>query len=49
MEMFNALNHANFGLPSLVYNGTPAGGGLGAIRATNTAARIIQFGLKFYF
>jgi hypothetical protein len=49
MEMFNALNRANFGQPALRYDGTAAGAGLGTIRATNTPARIIQFGLKLYF
>ncbi len=49
MEFFNALNRANFGQPALNYEGTRTGAGLGTIRATNTPARIIQFGLKLYF
>ncbi len=47
-EMFNLFNRANFGLPTLTYAGTPTGGGFGTIRVA-TPARIIQFGLKFYF
>jgi len=47
-EMFNLFNRANFGLPGLGYSGTPTGGGFGSIRTANPA-RIIQFGLKFYY
>ena len=49
LETFNALNRANFGQPALSFDGTRTGTGLGTIRATNTPARIIQFGLKLYF
>jgi hypothetical protein len=54
-EVFNVLNHANFGQPNpdvFVQNG--AGGvdvspTAGQITATTTAARQIQFGLKILF
>jgi hypothetical protein len=43
-ELFNAFNHANFGLPNLGRDSS----GFGQILLANNA-RIIQFGLKFYF
>jgi hypothetical protein len=52
-EMFNVFNHANFLPPNdnnVIFNqdGTPASGG-GAIDATTTTSRQIQFGLKVVF
>lgn len=50
-EMFNVLNHANFGLPGLNLF-TPTGGrqsNAGVIVATVTRNREIQFGLKLSF
>jgi hypothetical protein len=44
-EAFNAANHPNFGLPTVVLT-SPA---FGAIRSTNTNMRNIQFGLKYIF
>jgi len=44
-ELFNAFNRANLGIPNLDI----ASSAFGTIRATATPARIIQFGLKFYF
>ncbi|MBO0858806.1 MAG: TonB-dependent receptor [Chloracidobacterium sp.] len=44
-EIFNAFNHANFGIPSLDI----ASSTFGTIRVTATPARIIQFALKFYY
>ena len=43
-EFFNAFNHANFGPPNIMRDST----GFGQI-LTAANARIIQFGLKFYF
>jgi hypothetical protein len=43
-EFFNAFNHANFGPPNIMRDST----GFGRI-LTAANARIIQFGLKFYF
>jgi hypothetical protein len=43
-ELFNAFNHANFGPPNLQREST----GFGQI-LTAANARIVQFGLKFYF
>jgi len=43
-ELFNAFNHANFGPPNLQRESS----GFGQI-LTAANARIIQFGLKFYF
>ncbi len=48
-EIFNTFNFANFGQPGLQYAGSPTSGGFGAIPVTSTPARIIQFGLKFYY
>ncbi len=49
VEFFNTFNHTNLGQPLLGFDGTPTGGGIGTIGATSTPARIIQFGLKFYY
>ena len=43
-EVFNAFNHANFGPPNIARESS----GFGQI-LTAAPARIIQFGLKFYF
>jgi hypothetical protein len=43
-EMFNAFNHANFGPPDIRRDAS----GFGTILSAGNA-RIIQFGLKFYF
>ena len=43
-EFFNAFNHANFGPPNIMRDSS----GFGQI-LTAANARIIQFGLKFYF
>jgi hypothetical protein len=43
-EVFNAFNHANFGPPNLMRESS----GFGQILSAGNA-RIIQFGLKFYF
>jgi hypothetical protein len=43
-ELFNAANHANYGLPDLNF-GTTAFGVIGSA----LPARQMQFGLKFYF
>ena len=43
-EVFNALNHANFGPPNIARESS----GFGQI-LTAAPARIMQFGLKFYF
>lgn len=44
-ELFNAFNHTNLGVPNLDI----ASNAFGTIRTTATPARIIQFGLKFYY
>jgi hypothetical protein len=43
-ELFNAFNHANFGPPNIARDS----GGFGQILSAGNA-RIIQFGLKFYY
>ena len=43
-EIFNAFNRANFGPPNIARDSS----GFGQI-LTAGAARIVQFGLKFYF
>jgi len=43
-ELFNAFNHANFGPPNIARDS----GGFGSILSAANA-RIIQFGLKFYY
>ena len=51
-EVFNSANRANFGDPdtSSILNETGARSlTTGRITSTNTTARQIQFGLKFYF
>jgi hypothetical protein len=44
-ELFNAFNRVNLSVPNL----NIADNAFGTIRTTATPARIIQFGLKFYF
>jgi outer membrane receptor protein involved in Fe transport len=44
-ELFNALNHPNYSTPALFSNAS----NFGAIASTLTAARQIQFGLKYLF
>ena len=44
-EFFNALNHANFGVPGV----NMSSGGFGRINQTSTEARIIQLALKYKF
>jgi hypothetical protein len=44
IELFNAFNNSNFGPPNIMRDSS----GFGQI-LTAGAARIIQFGLKFYF
>jgi hypothetical protein len=44
-EFFNALNHANFGVPGV----NISSGGFGQIIQTSTEARIIQLALKYRF
>ena len=44
LEVFNAFNHTNLGLP-----GVTIGGGFGQIVSTMSDARIIQAGLKVKF
>ena len=43
-ESFNALNHASFGNPAVVFGGA----GFGTI-TTAADARVVQIGLKIYF
>jgi hypothetical protein len=52
-EMFNILNHANFAPPTanetvFDQSGNPVPGA-GAINATTTSSRQIQFGLKLFW
>jgi hypothetical protein len=44
VELFNAFNNVNFGPPNIARDSS----GFGQI-LTAGAARIVQFGLKFYF
>jgi len=44
-EFFNALNHANFGVPGV----NISSGGFGQIIQTSAEARIIQLALKYKF
>ena len=44
-EFFNALNHANFGVPGV----NMSSGGFGQIINTATDPRVIQFALKYRF
>ena len=46
-EMFNTLNHPNFGLPNADIDAGP--GGSGAITSLTGTNRIVQFGLKYHF
>ncbi len=55
-EMFNILNHTNFGPPTVgdantdIFDGTGSLNPIaGALVRTNTTAREIQFALKFIF
>jgi hypothetical protein len=51
VEMFNVLNHANFGLPTIgaiQANGLP-NGSAGSITTTLTPSRQMQFGLRIEF
>jgi hypothetical protein len=50
-EVFNLLNHANFGLPrNRIFNAQgQIPGSTGRISNTNTSARQIQLGLKLTF
>jgi hypothetical protein len=43
-EFFNALNHTNFGIPSITI-----GSGFGQITTTATPSRQIQFAMKYRF
>ncbi|HLH29878.1 MAG TPA: hypothetical protein VKY31_01665, partial [Terriglobia bacterium] len=51
IEMFNALNHTNFGTPStVVFDGNGnVPSAAGTITSTNTTSRQIQAGLKINF
>ncbi len=50
MEIFNLLNHANFGPPTLgVFSGTNVSRSAGIITTTATSSRQIQFALKLSF
>lgn len=49
-EVFNVLNHANFGTPNAtVFSGAAFNPSAGLITTTNTTSRQIQFGLKLVF
>ena len=49
-EMFNALNHANFGTPNaIVFASGAVSPSAGLISSTTTTARQIQFGMKLIF
>ena len=49
-EVFNLLNHANFGLPRpSVFAGNAISSSAGRVTATTTTSRQIQFGLKLIF
>ncbi len=49
-EVFNIINHANFGLPSpVVFTGGTYSPSAGVISGTATTSRQIQFGLKLIF
>lgn len=49
-EMFNILNHPNFGTPNaIVFSGTTFSSSAGLITSTATTSRQIQFGLKLMF
>jgi len=44
-ELFNSLNHPNFGLPGRTFNTAT----FGVISTTTTSNRDVQFALKFIF
>jgi len=50
-EVFNALNHPNFSIPSqrTVFSSTGPVGSAGLITSTRTSSRQLQFGLKLLF
>jgi hypothetical protein len=49
-EVFNILNHTNFGFPSMVaFDGGVQSGVAGSISRTATNSRQIQFGMKLNF
>jgi len=49
-EVFNILNHANFGAPNkTVFSGTSISSSAGVITTTATSSRQIQFALKLIF
>ena len=49
-ELFNILNHANFGTPNaVVFSSGTVSPSAGLITATATTSRQIQFGLKLIF
>jgi hypothetical protein len=49
-EVFNSLNHANFGTPNaIVYSGTQVSSTAGLITSTATTSRQIQFSMKLTF
>jgi len=49
-EMFNLLNHPNFGTPNaIVFSGATFSSSAGLITSTATTSRQIQFGLKLMF
>jgi hypothetical protein len=49
-EIFNILNHTNFGTPNaIVFSGTTVSSSAGLITSTATTSRQIQFGLKLIF
>jgi hypothetical protein len=49
-EIFNVLNHANFGTPNAtVFSGTAFNPSAGLVTSTTTTSRQTQFGLKFVF
>jgi hypothetical protein len=50
-EVFNALNHPNFSIPSqrTVFSSTGPVGSAGLITTTRTSSRQWQFGLKLIF
>jgi len=49
-ELFNILNHTNFGFPSMIaFDGAVQSSAAGLITNTATSSRQIQFGLKLTF
>jgi hypothetical protein len=49
-EVFNLLNHANFGAPNaIVFSGAAVSSSAGLITSTVTTSRQIQLGLKLIF